>query len=46
MFGDGHAYSQPLTGSGTVESIKSLTRDDLVEHAQTRYARITQNWLL
>ncbi len=35
MFGDGHAYSQPLTGSGTVESIKSLTRDDLVEHAQT-----------
>jgi zinc protease len=35
MFGDGHAYSQPLTGSGTVESIKSLTREDLVEHAQT-----------
>lgn len=35
MFGDGHAYSQPLTGSGTVESIKSLTRGDLVEHAQT-----------
>ncbi|ATZ74107.1 peptidase M16 [Idiomarina sp. X4] len=35
MFGDGHAYSQPLTGSGTVDSIKSLTREDLVEHAQT-----------
>ncbi|MDV6314865.1 pitrilysin family protein [Idiomarina sp. HP20-50] len=35
MFGDGHAYSQPLTGSGTAESIKSLTRDDLVQHAQT-----------
>jgi zinc protease len=34
MFGEGHAYSQPLTGSGTVESIKSLTRKDLVEHAQ------------
>lgn len=35
MFGEGHAYSQPLTGSGTVESIKSLTRDDLVQHADT-----------
>lgn len=35
MFGDGHAYSQPLTGSGTVESIQSLTRADLVEHSKT-----------
>lgn len=35
MFGDNHAYSQPLTGSGTIESIESLTRDDLVQHANT-----------
>ena len=35
MFGDDHAYSQPLTGSGTIDSINALTRDDLVEHANT-----------
>lgn len=35
MYGDGHAYSQPLTGSGTVESIQALTRDDLINHADT-----------
>lgn len=35
MFGDGHAYSQPLTGSGTIESIQSLTRDDLMAHTNT-----------
>jgi len=35
MFGEDHAYSQPLTGSGTVDSINALTRDDLVDHVQT-----------
>lgn len=30
IYGDGHAYAVPLTGSGTVASINSLTRDDLV----------------
>ncbi len=30
IYGDGHAYAVPLTGSGTIESINSLTRDDLV----------------
>lgn len=30
IYGDGHAYSAPLTGSGTAASITSLTRDDLV----------------
>lgn len=30
LYGDGHAYSVPLTGSGTVASISSLTRADLV----------------
>jgi len=35
LFGDNHAYSQPLTGSGTEQSINSLTRDDLVAHHST-----------
>ncbi|WP_237061891.1 M16 family metallopeptidase [Microbulbifer zhoushanensis] len=35
LYGDGHAYSVPLTGSGTEESIESLTREDLVQHHQT-----------
>lgn len=35
MFGENHAYSQPLTGSGTVQSINDLTRDDLVDHVAT-----------
>ena len=30
LYGAGHAYAIPFTGSGTTESIKSLTRDDLV----------------
>ncbi|MEO1137116.1 MAG: pitrilysin family protein, partial [Pseudomonadota bacterium] len=29
IYGDGHAYAAPLTGSGTVESINSLNREDL-----------------
>lgn len=30
LYGEGHAYAIPFTGSGTVESISALTRDDLV----------------
>jgi predicted Zn-dependent peptidase len=30
LYGSGHAYAIPFTGSGTTESIKSLTREDLV----------------
>ena len=30
LYGDGHSYSVPYTGSGTAASIKALTRDDLV----------------
>ncbi|MEX1220566.1 MAG: pitrilysin family protein [Idiomarina sp.] len=37
LFGNNHAYSVPLTGSGTVDSIGALTRDDLVAHRE--------NWL-
>jgi zinc protease len=29
LYGGGHAYAQPLTGSGTEESVKATTRDDL-----------------
>jgi zinc protease len=32
LYGDGHPYSQPLTGSGTPESVKAFTRDDLVTY--------------
>lgn len=35
IYGDGHAYGVPFTGSGTTASIKSLTRDDLVAFHQT-----------
>ena len=30
----GHAYGQPLTGSGTEASVKAMTRDDLVRFHQ------------
>ena len=37
LYGNGHPYAIPFTGTGTEDSIKSLTRDDLVNfHA---------NWL-
>ncbi|MEO1656084.1 MAG: pitrilysin family protein [Pseudomonadota bacterium] len=29
MYGEGHAYGIPLTGSGTEEAIEAITRDDL-----------------
>ena len=32
VYGEDHAYSLPLTGSGTEESVRNLTREDLVEH--------------
>lgn len=31
LYGEGHSYSVPLTGSGTVEAINGLTRDDLTK---------------
>ena len=34
LFGDDHAYGIPFTGSGTIESISALTRDDLVAYHQ------------
>ncbi|MEZ5921231.1 MAG: pitrilysin family protein [Parvularculaceae bacterium] len=35
LYGEGHAYGVPFTGSGTIASIKSLTRDDLVNFHKT-----------
>jgi zinc protease len=35
MYGDGHAYSNPMTGSGTEESVSRITRDDLVDFHST-----------
>ncbi|MGH7632735.1 MAG: M16 family metallopeptidase, partial [Gemmatimonadaceae bacterium] len=35
LYGQGHAYSQPLTGSGTEESVRAMTRDDLTQFAET-----------
>ncbi|HEX5409725.1 MAG TPA: pitrilysin family protein [Gemmatimonadaceae bacterium] len=35
LYGPGHAYSQPLTGSGTEESVRAMTRDDLAQFVQT-----------
>lgn len=35
LFGKDHAYSQPLTGSGTEESVGKMTRDDMIKFHQT-----------
>ncbi len=35
IYGKGHAYSEPFTGSGTPESVSKLTRDDLVKFHAT-----------
>jgi len=35
LFGDGHAYSIPMTGSGTEQSVAAITRDDLAKFHST-----------
>jgi zinc protease len=35
LYGKGHAYGNPLTGSGSEESVAKLTREDLVKFHQT-----------
>ena len=32
LYGEGHAYSLPMTGSGTEEAVAALDRDDLVAY--------------
>ncbi len=34
LYGEGHAYGNPLTGSGTTEAVATLTRQDLVKFHQ------------
>ena len=35
LYGDGHAYDTPWSGSGTVSSVEQLDRDDLVDFWKT-----------
>jgi zinc protease len=35
LYDEGHAYAIPLTGTGTIESVRSMTREDLVGFHQT-----------
>ncbi|MGE0351901.1 MAG: M16 family metallopeptidase [Gemmatimonadales bacterium] len=35
LYGPGHAYGNPLTGSGTTASVQSITRQDLVKYHDT-----------
>jgi zinc protease len=35
LFGNGHAYSNPLTGSGYVETVNAITREDIVKFYDT-----------
>jgi zinc protease len=35
LYGAGHPYGNPLTGSGTQESVSKLTREDLVKFHET-----------
>jgi zinc protease len=35
IYGKGHAYSEPLTGSGTKDSVSKITRDDLLKFHST-----------
>jgi len=35
LYGPGHAYGNPLTGSGTATSVAKITRDDLVKFHET-----------
>ncbi len=32
IYGDGHAYALPMTGSGTEESVSAIVRDDLIAY--------------
>src|SRR5256886_6113357 len=39
LYGAKHAYGNPLTGSGTEESVTRMTRDDLVRFHRTWFKR-------
>jgi zinc protease len=35
LYGEGHAYGNPMTGSGTEESVQQMSRDDLMTFHET-----------
>lgn len=35
LYGKDHAYGNPLTGSGTEESVRKISREDLIKYHQT-----------
>ncbi len=37
IFGEGHPYAQPFTGTGTAESLAELTRDDLIQFHERNF---------
>jgi zinc protease len=37
MFGEGHPYAQPFSGTGTKASVAAITREDLVRMYETYY---------
>jgi zinc protease len=37
LYGPGHAYGNPLTGSGTTDSVTKMTREDLAKFHRTWY---------
>jgi zinc protease len=38
IYGEGHAYSTPFTGSGTEEGVKDIQRSDLIKYHQSWFA--------
>ncbi|MBU0509902.1 insulinase family protein [bacterium] len=38
LFGEGHPYSQPYTGTGTEKSVNAVTRDEIVNFYKTSYS--------
>lgn len=46
IYGEGHAYSNPFSGSGTEQSVASITRDDLVKFQQTWFAPNTSTLIV
>jgi predicted Zn-dependent peptidase len=38
IYGEGHAYSNPFSGSGSEESVAAITRNDIVKFQQTWFA--------
>jgi len=46
IYGEGHAYSNPFSGSGTEQSVASINRDDLVKFQQTWFAPNTSTLIV